>query len=115
MTKLHGAVASESTICSGIGRDLLLRGGTAADAMVGTVFCVGVIGMQHSGVGGGGFMLVRGSDGEYEFIDFRETAPAAAFQDMYKNNTNASIYGGLARYAWTDENNSNERQMLTFE
>jgi len=41
----HGAVASESTICSGIGRDLLLRGGTAADAMVGTVFCVGVIGM----------------------------------------------------------------------
>ncbi|KAH0345851.1 gamma-glutamyltransferase, partial [Aureobasidium melanogenum] len=95
-TKLHGAVASESTICSGIGRDLLLRGGTAADAMVGTVFCVGVIGMYHSGVGGGGFMLVRGSDGEYEFIDFRETAPAAAFQDMYKNNTNASIYGGLA-------------------
>lgn len=99
MTKLHGAVASESTICSGIGRDLLLRGGTAADAMVGTVFCVGVIGMYHSGIGGGGFMLVRGSDAEYEFIDFRETAPAAAFQDMYKNNTNASIYGGLARYA----------------
>jgi gamma-glutamyltranspeptidase/glutathione hydrolase len=96
---LHGAVASESTICSGIGRDLLLKGGNAADAMVGTVFCVGVIGMYHSGVGGGGFMLVRGSDGEYEFIDFRETAPAAAFQDMYKNNTGASIHGGLARYA----------------
>lgn len=105
MTKLHGAVASESTICSGIGRDLLLRGGTAADAMVGTVFCVGVIGCYHSGVGGGGFMLVRGSDGEYEFIDFRETAPAAAFQDMYKNNTNASIYGGLARYVLNDESN----------
>lgn len=27
-------------------------------------------------------MLVRGSNGSYEFIDFRETAPAAAFQDM---------------------------------
>lgn len=94
---LHGGVASESTICSGIGRDLLLKGGTAADAAVGTVFCVGVIGMYHSGVGGGGFMLVRGSDGEYEFIDFRETAPAAAFQDMYNNDTDLSIYGGLAR------------------
>lgn len=54
--------------------------------------------MYHSGVGGGGFMLVRAPNGTYEFIDFRETAPAAAFQDMYKNNTRASIFGGLARY-----------------
>ncbi|KAK4978418.1 hypothetical protein LTR66_010599, partial [Elasticomyces elasticus] len=91
-----GAVASESSICSTIGIDLLKRGGNAADALVGTVFCIGVVGMYHSGIGGGGFMLVRGSNGSYEFIDFRETAPAAAFQDMYKNNTNASIYGGLA-------------------
>ena len=43
-------------------------------------------------------MLVRGSDGSYEDIDFRETAPAAAFQDMYKINSNASLHGGLARY-----------------
>ena len=41
-------------------------------------------------------MLVRGSNGSYEFIDFRETAPAAAFQDMYVNNTNSSLYNGLA-------------------
>ena len=67
--------------------------------LVGTVFCIGVVGMYHSGIGGGGFMLVGGSNGTYEFIDFRETAPGAAFQDMYKNNTNASIFGGLARYA----------------
>ncbi|KAI2627900.1 gamma-glutamyltranspeptidase [Hypomontagnella submonticulosa] len=91
-----GAVASESSVCSKIGTDLLKAGGNAADALVGTVFCIGVIGMYHSGIGGGGFMLVRGSDGKYEFIDFRETAPAAAFEDMYKNNTNASLYGGLA-------------------
>jgi gamma-glutamyltranspeptidase/glutathione hydrolase len=43
-------------------------------------------------------MLVRASNGSYEFIDFRETAPAAAFQDMYNNKTNASVFGGLARY-----------------
>ena len=54
--------------------------------------------MDHSGIGGGGFMLVRAPNGSYEFIDFRETAPAAAFRDMYNNNTNASIVGGLARY-----------------
>ncbi|RYP43849.1 hypothetical protein DL768_009629 [Monosporascus sp. mg162] len=91
-----GAVASESAECSRIGTDLLGAGGNAADAMVGTVFCVGVIGMYHSGIGGGGFALVRSSEGKYEYIDFRETAPASAYEDMYKNNTAASLYGGLA-------------------
>ncbi|EER27095.1 hypothetical protein D8B26_002739 [Coccidioides posadasii str. Silveira] len=91
-----GAVASESSICSGFGVDMLKLGGNAADAMVATVFCVGVVGMYHSGIGGGGFMLIRSPDDTYEFVDFRETAPAAAFQDMYNNNTDASIFGGLA-------------------
>jgi gamma-glutamyltranspeptidase/glutathione hydrolase len=62
-------------------------------------FCVGVIGMYHSGLGGGGFMLVRSSNGSYEFIDFREMAPAAAFETMYSpplSNSNYSLYGGLA-------------------
>ena len=91
-----GAVSSESTICSNIGIDLLKHGGNAADALVGTTFCVGVIGMYHSGIGGGGFMLVRTPEGTYEDIDFRETAPAAAFEDMYNGNVNGSIKGGLA-------------------
>lgn len=45
-----GAVASESEICSHIGIDLLKQGGNAADALVGTVACVGVVGMYHSGM-----------------------------------------------------------------
>jgi gamma-glutamyltranspeptidase/glutathione hydrolase len=94
-----GAVASESAVCSKIGTKLIKEGGNAVDALVGTVFCIGVIGMYHSGIGGGGFMIVRSSNGTYEFIDFRETAPAAAFENMYLNNTDASLYGGLARYA----------------
>ncbi|KAL8925685.1 MAG: hypothetical protein Q9208_003368 [Pyrenodesmia sp. 3 TL-2023] len=91
-----GAAASESAVCSRIGVNLLKDGGNAADALVGTVFCIGVIGMYHSGLGGGGFMLVRGSNGSYTFIDFRETAPAAAFQGMYNNDTRLSLFGGLA-------------------
>ncbi|KAL4893284.1 gamma-glutamyltranspeptidase-domain-containing protein [Aspergillus ambiguus] len=91
-----GAVASESALCSHHGTDMLKKGGNAADAMVATMFCVGVVGMYHSGIGGGGFMLVKAPDGSYEFIDFRETAPAAAFEDMYANNTDASTSGGLA-------------------
>jgi gamma-glutamyltranspeptidase/glutathione hydrolase len=92
-----GAVASESAVCSKIGTSLLEKGGNAVDALVGTVFCIGVIGMYHSGLGGGGFMIVRSSNGTYEFVDFRETAPKAAFENMYQNNTDASLYGGLAR------------------
>ncbi|KAI4107880.1 MAG: hypothetical protein LQ339_002490 [Xanthoria mediterranea] len=92
----RGAAASESAVCSRIGVELLKDGGNAADAMVGTVFCIGVVGMYHSGIGGGGFMLVRSSNASYTFIDFRETAPAAAFQDMYNNDTILSIFGGLA-------------------
>lgn len=53
--------------------------------------------MAHSGIGGGGFMLVRSSNGSYESIDFRESAPASAWQDMYKDNVDGSLYGGLAR------------------
>lgn len=72
-----GAVASESSVCSNIGIELLEQGGNAIDALVGTVFCVGTIGMYHSGIGGGGFMLVRTPNGTHEFIDFRETAPVS--------------------------------------
>jgi gamma-glutamyltranspeptidase/glutathione hydrolase len=41
-------------------------------------------------------MLVRGSDGQYESIDFRETAPAAASENMYENNVIGSVRTGLA-------------------
>jgi gamma-glutamyltranspeptidase / glutathione hydrolase len=92
----RGAVASESSICSNIGADIVGIGGTAADAMVATTLCVGVIGMYHSGIGGGGFMLVRDEKGRYEVIDYRETAPAASDRDMYKDNGNASTVGGLS-------------------
>jgi gamma-glutamyltranspeptidase/glutathione hydrolase len=52
--------------------------------------------MYHSGIGGGGFMLVRDKDGNFESIDYRETAPAAAHRDMYLGNVNGSIWGGLS-------------------
>lgn len=93
----QGAVASESSICSMIGIDVLARGGNAADAHIATTFCIGVVAMYHSGVGGGGFMVVRASNGSYEMIDFRETAPAAATKNMFTADPNLSIFGGLAR------------------
>ncbi|KAI1431958.1 gamma-glutamyltransferase [Xylaria sp. CBS 124048] len=91
-----GAVACESKVCSQIGIDLLAHGGNAVDAFIGTQLCVGVIGMYHSGLGGGGFALIRDEEGKYVVIDYRETAPASASEDMYRDNVKGSIYGGLA-------------------
>lgn len=91
-----GAVASESAICSKIGTGILLKGGNAADALVATTICVGVQGMYHSGLGGGGFATIRAPNGSYFDLDFREAAPASAFEDMFKNDTLASFWGGLS-------------------
>lgn len=54
--------------------------------------------MASTGLGGGGFALIRDPHGSYECVDFRETAPARAFQDMFNNNETLSLVSGLARY-----------------
>jgi gamma-glutamyltranspeptidase/glutathione hydrolase len=66
--------------------------------MIATVLCVGVIGHHHSGIGGGGFALVRSSNGSYDFIDFRESAPGASNETMMLNSSlpSPSLIGGLA-------------------
>ncbi|KAF2863187.1 gamma-glutamyltranspeptidase [Piedraia hortae CBS 480.64] len=92
----HGGVASENKMCSRIGADVMRDGGNAADAIVASTLCIGVVSMYHSGIGGGGFVLVRDSKNKTEFIDFRETAPAASTENMYNNNIDASVTGGLA-------------------
>lgn len=102
-----GAVASEHKICSQIGIDLLRRGGNAADALVGTVFCVGVVAPYHSGIGGGSFSLVRKPHAQrrrqrsddlddFEFLDYREVAPNAAHKDMFEGREHQSLTGALS-------------------
>ncbi|KAI9509410.1 gamma-glutamyltranspeptidase-domain-containing protein [Russula earlei] len=98
----HGAVASENEVCSTLGVQVLKEGGNAVDAAVATTFCIGVVNMFSSGIGGGGFMTVRlptsTPDGTSEVwtIDFRETAPALANATMYTKDPMKSILGGLA-------------------
>ncbi|KAG1752922.1 gamma-glutamyltranspeptidase [Suillus lakei] len=98
----HGAVASENKRCSDIGVAVLKEGGNAVDAAISAVFCVGVVNMFSSGIGGGGFMTVRippsseGGSSEVYTIDFRETAPALANSTMYKDDPTAARWGGLA-------------------
>lgn len=73
------AVSTEVPLCSKIGVDIMKRGGNAMDAAVASTICVGIINSFSSGIGGGGFMLIRkpaeGGD-VVDMVDFRETAPA---------------------------------------
>lgn len=67
--------------------DILRRNGSAADAAVAGLFCVGVINTQSMGLGGG-FLLTyyERSTGKAYTLDARETAPGAAYEDMYNGN-----------------------------
>jgi gamma-glutamyltranspeptidase/glutathione hydrolase/leukotriene-C4 hydrolase len=76
-------VAADHSRCSQIGRDILYKGGNAADAAVATTLCLGVVNPVSSGLGGGAFIMVRWANGSSSFIDGRETAPAAAHASMY--------------------------------
>lgn len=91
-----GAVASEHPTCTEIGLQILKDGGNAVDSAVATAICIGTLNSFSSGIGGGGFLTVRLNSTVSKFIDFRETAPAAATERMYNANGTSSTRGGLA-------------------
>ena len=80
----RGVVSAGRAEAAAIGRDILRQGGNAIDAAVAVAFALGVCEPNASGIGGGGFMLLRdGRTGRCVFLAFREKAPAAARPEMY--------------------------------
>ncbi|MCI2399068.1 gamma-glutamyltransferase [Aliiroseovarius subalbicans] len=72
----HGIVASQNRIASEIGADVLRRGGNAIDAAVATSFALGVVEPWMSGIGGGGYMVIRrAGEDKAQVIDFGMRAP----------------------------------------
>ncbi|KAJ3763510.1 gamma-glutamyltranspeptidase [Lentinula raphanica] len=92
----HGAVTCELKSASAIGAQILLDGGSAADAIIATTLAVGTVASYHSGIGGGGFAIVRQPDGGYRSIDFRSAAPAALTSAMFIGKPEATGIGGLS-------------------
>ncbi|KAJ3145561.1 hypothetical protein HDU86_000870 [Geranomyces michiganensis] len=92
----HGAVATEVDVCSNVGVTILQEGGNAVDSAIAATLCVGSIAAFHSGLGGGGFGLIKTARDGIQMFDFRETAPGASTQDMFVSNTTSSTSGGLA-------------------
>lgn len=79
----HGMVVSTSELASRVGVDVLKKGGNAVDASVAVGLALAVTWPSGGNIGGGGFMLIRKSNGKSEVIDYRERAPLAATRNMY--------------------------------
>jgi gamma-glutamyltranspeptidase/glutathione hydrolase len=94
------AVAVPDRPSAEVARDVLRRGGNAVDAAIATAFALAVTYPEAGNLGGGGFLTLH-IDGKQAFLDFRETAPAAATRDMYldaagKAVPDASLVGARA-------------------
>ncbi len=79
----RGMVVTAEAHATRIGVEMLHAGGNAIDAAVAAAFALAVTEPYHSGLGGGGFLLIRLADGRSFAVDARETAPARATPDLF--------------------------------
>lgn len=79
-----GMVSSAHELASKAGVEILQKGGNAVDAAIATYLALNVVEPNASGIGGGGFMVLRQvKTGDVVELDYREMAPASATKDMY--------------------------------
>lgn len=92
----HGAVACDVPRCSTLAVEILKKGGSAMDAAVTTALCIGSINSFSSGIGGGGFLVVKSEGQQATAFNCREKAGRLASKDMFNGDNWKSKLGGLA-------------------
>jgi gamma-glutamyltranspeptidase / glutathione hydrolase len=91
----RSAIATAHPAATVAGRETLALGGNAFDAAVAISAALAVVEPYGSGLGGGGFFLLRSADARYVFLDARERAPGAAHADLYRRH--GQVQPGLSR------------------
>jgi gamma-glutamyltranspeptidase/glutathione hydrolase len=66
-----------------VGAAILRRGGNAVDAAVAVAFALAVTWPEAGNIGGGGFMMIAPPRQDVTCIEFRETAPRAAPENLF--------------------------------
>lgn len=84
-------VVSAHPLASRVGVDILRQGGNAVDAAIAVQFALAVVYPTAGNIGGGGFMIVRTSEGNINALDFREAAPGLSSRGMYLDPENEVI------------------------
>jgi gamma-glutamyltranspeptidase/glutathione hydrolase len=75
-------IAAAHPAAAEAGREVLRRGGSAADAAITALLVLNVVEPQSSGIGGGAFALVHSATGVTSW-DAREAAPTGATAEMF--------------------------------
>ena len=88
-----GLVVSAQRLAAEAGVAMLRQGGNAIDAAVAVGYAEAVVNPCCGNIGGGGFMTAHLADGRDIFLNFRETAPAAASRDMYLDRSGQVVKG----------------------
>ena len=78
-----GMVVSSHYLASEAGQSILKKGGNAVDAAVATAFALAVTLPSAGNIGGGGFLVYHGADGEVTTFNFREKSSRHATERMY--------------------------------
>jgi gamma-glutamyltranspeptidase/glutathione hydrolase len=94
-----GMVVTAQHLATQAGVEILRAGGNAVDAAVAVGYALAVVNPCCGNIGGGGFMTLRLADGRTTFLDFRETAPAAATRDMYLD-AQGNVIRGASLVGW---------------
>jgi gamma-glutamyltranspeptidase / glutathione hydrolase len=95
-----GAIATSDIYGARAAQEIMNEGGNVADAAVAVAFVEAVTYPEAGNVGGGGFLTLWFNGHPY-FLDYRETAPAAAARNMYLDARgdvieNLSLVGNLS-------------------
>lgn len=91
VTARTGIVASQSRIAANAGATVMAQGGNAVDAAIATSFALGAAEPWMSGMGGGGYMIIRmANDPTPKVVEFGMRAPRGLRTDDYP------IVGGKA-------------------